>query len=167
MTLSHAGHGYVPHGVVHPVTLPHCVAVLALTLQLPWPYYACMRCCVPSLAGLSEQQLASLRSVPLVPVASSTVLVTAGQLFMRLPENLAPFAYEASAAPWLLAASPGSCMAQHAGSRPHFVVRSPSTAAWVWSWCACRCQPRLRATCPCWSAWARAASPAPATWWRR
>lgn len=44
--------------------------------------------------GLSPEQAAQLSGVPLVPVAAGSRLIAAGRLFARLPQDLAPFAYE-------------------------------------------------------------------------
>lgn len=47
--------------------------------------------------GLTAAQRAELRGAAFVPVANGTRLVAPEQLFARLQDNLAPFAYEVSA----------------------------------------------------------------------
>ncbi len=48
--------------------------------------------------GLSPSQAASLSGAPFIPVAHASRLVAPSRLFLRLREDLAPFAYEVPAA---------------------------------------------------------------------
>jgi hypothetical protein len=44
-------------------------------------------------------QASQLTMVPMVPVAAGSRLIAPGRLFARLPQNLAPFAYEVALPP--------------------------------------------------------------------
>ena len=52
-----------------------------------------MDCCVQA-QGLSPAQKTALRDAAFVPVANGTRLVAPENMFSRLPQDLAPFAFE-------------------------------------------------------------------------
>lgn len=53
-------------------------------------------------------QASQLTMVPMVPVAAGSRLIAPGRLFARLPQNLAPFAYEVRVVALFVEALPSS-----------------------------------------------------------